>query len=133
MHIITRDAPPTPRRQTTLELLDDVRLAIAGFAKDFIPAHHTTELRHRPPMVIFRIPGATSPEAEAALHVMAEAVKAATDRNLPALPLQYLVIGGSEAAGIEITPAAEAIRYPTFHIIHRHDLRDLRYTGQPRS
>ncbi len=114
-----------------MELLSDVATALRTIAGEFLPSAYVVTLQQHPrPLITLRIPGATNTATESALHVLAEAFKRTTDVNLPALPLQYLVIGGSEAAGIEITPAkGEAIRYPTFHRITRHDIRDFRRTS----
>lgn len=100
-----------------MELLTDVATALQAVAKDYLPVQRfSVFLTTEPRGVVLQIPGATSPDAEAALYELAAASKATTDRALPSLPLTYRVIGGSEAAGIEIR-AASAVK-PTYgHII----------------
>lgn len=128
IQIITRDQAPTEARQGTMELLADVAQALRRVAHDYLPGHFAVGLNQHPPAIELRVPGQTNAVVEAALHVLAEELKAVTDKNLPALPLKYVVIGGSEAAGIEITPEGEALRYPTYHRLTRHDVGHLRLT-----
>lgn len=129
--LIIRDVAPTPATQSRMELLSDVRTALASVARDLIPSAHQVTLQARPPAVVLRIPGATNEATEAALHLLAGEMKAVAEATMPQLPLRFVVIGGSEAAGIEITPIeapAEEAAYPYFHVIHRADLRHLRRT-----
>lgn len=127
IHIISREGPPTVARQSTMELLTDVATALQSVAKDYLPATFRIAVPHTPPQVVLQIPGATSAVAEAALRDLAAHCKAVTDKALPSLPLEYRVIGGSEAHGIVISPATEdKVRYPTIHVIRRRDLRDFR-------
>jgi len=99
--------------EITMELLGDIATALRGVSRDFLPGRdYTVTVNRRPPCVVLRIPGATSKPMERALYDLGQAVRAVTDRVLPSLPLRVMVVGGTEAAGIEIrlkgTPAAPA-------------------------
>lgn len=95
--------------EITMELLTDIATALQSVAKDYLPVQKfTVFLTTQPHAAVLQIPGSTSEAAEAALYDLASAVKASTDKTLPSLPLQYRVIGGSEAAGIEISAAPDA-------------------------
>lgn len=96
--------------EITAELMHDIARALWRNAVEFLPvhAHHmkiTIDMRAKPdPLIELRIPEPTNVALEAALHELADAAQRATDETIPSLPFDYLVIGGTEAAGIVITP-----------------------------
>lgn len=105
--------------ELVMELLGDIAKAVQPVAVDYLPMSTVkVMLQTTPPAVVIQIPGATNEPLQAALMDLAKGFKEVFDRGLPSLPLEYRVVGGSEAAGIEIRakaiPDAEPI-YP--HII----------------
>lgn len=103
---------PTDSHEVTLDLLSDLSTALRNIARDFLPGRDFTVTTHRhPAAIVLRVPGATSKPMERALYELAQGTKTVLDRLIPSLPLQYMVIGGSEAAGIRITvkPGARPI------------------------
>jgi len=91
-------------QEITLELLTDLSTSIRNVARDFLPGRDfTVSVRREPAGIVLRVPGATSKPMEAALYELAQGLKTVLDRIIPSLPLRYMVIGGSEAAGIQIT------------------------------
>ena len=99
----------TQRQEITMELLGDIARALQPVARDYLPM--TTQkimLQTTPPAVVLQIPGPTNKPLEAALYALAQAAKATFGAALPSLPLEYRVIGGSEAAGIEIRAKRDA-------------------------
>lgn len=134
MELIIRDAPPTLALELQLELLDDVRKALGPVARDLLPCRIETFLQRDPPAAGLRIPGQADQVLESLLAEVLDAVKAVTDAHLPVMPLRFALIVGAEHSGIEITPLAEGVRYPTVHTIHASDIK-LRLTdyGRQRS
>jgi hypothetical protein len=100
-------------QEITLELLTDIATALRNVGRDLMPlVPFTVNVQRWPvPCVVLRVPGATNKPIEALLHELAMGCRKVTDATLPSLPLRYTEIGGSEAAGIEVTvrPAAEPV------------------------
>lgn len=91
--------------EITLELLSDISLALSSVARDLLPLVRFTcaVLSDPTPCVRFVIPGQTDKPIQALLQELAETTRDVTDKAIPSLKLRYMVIGGSEASGIEVT------------------------------
>lgn len=98
--------------EITMELLTDIKSVLDSVARDLMPlVQFTVTTQTQPPAVVLRVPGQTNKPIEALLQELAEATRDVIDQTIPSLPLRYLVVGGSEAAGIEVTlqPGAEPV------------------------
>lgn len=98
--------------EITMELLGDVAKVLDSVGRDLMPlVQFTVVTQSQPPAVVLRVPGQTNKPIEALLKELAEATRDVTDKAIPSLPLRYLVVGGSEAAGIEVTlkPGAQPV------------------------
>lgn len=99
--------------EITMELLGDIAKALGSIARDLMPLINFTcdAIAGDPPCVRLVIPGQTDKPIQALLQELAETARDVTDKAIPSLPLRYMVIGGSEASGIEVTihPGAEPV------------------------
>jgi hypothetical protein len=94
--------------EISMELLTDLATALRNVAKDALSIpHQQVMIQTAPPGVVLQVPPSPVwPRKDPlydALYDLAKKTKQVTDAALPSLSLQYRIIGGSEAAGIEIT------------------------------
>lgn len=98
--------------EITMELLGDIAKVLDSVARDILPlVPFVVSTQANPPAVVLSIPGQTGKPIQSLLQELAEATRDVTDKTIPSLPLRYMVIGGSEASGIEVTlkPGAEPV------------------------
>jgi predicted NBD/HSP70 family sugar kinase len=92
-------------REIAMELLDDIGKMLSSVARDYVPEKHwqvQTNAHPTQPSVQLQIREPTNPEIEAVLAEFGKAVRETIDKVLPSFPVDVIVVGGSEAAGIVV-------------------------------
>lgn len=100
---------PEVTAEITMTLLEDIETALRHVAADFLPTLHfqtfvTGPGQAEPPSVTLKLLAPADDVLLTALNELAQGFKAGLAESLPSLPLQFAVIGASEASGIIITP-----------------------------
>ncbi len=109
--------------QTNMTVLEDIATMCRSVLKDYLPMYKATVTVYRNPERLEVVyPGLKADTAtQQTLYAFGEAVRAAVNEALPTWEFQVMVVGGSDASGLEITVKGQ--KYPYFHIIHAADVR----------
>lgn len=113
--------------ETNVTILEDLATAFRNVLPDMIPLYkaEVKVVSAERLEVVYRDLKDTE-TTRTLLLTIGQSFKAFVDKALPKLKIQIMVVGGSNACGLEVKIINEGQKYPYFHVVHKNDIALVR-------